>query len=177
MPFYVPQSERREQDQLKRLERLGDLLAGHGLRTRVYRHVRLRLFQNEYNPVRWREPVLSVHRPDPAPSPRLEITVSPGDTPSGVTPAGRRPRWAYHGDEQAVISFVRAVLNAWPDEPKSFNPPHPPNLTRPSHPQDPALTRRPRLGDADPAPLDRLGVRRRPSRPTLKRGQTCRDHP
>ncbi|GGM62859.1 hypothetical protein GCM10010106_06010 [Thermopolyspora flexuosa] len=123
MPFYVPQSERKEQDRLKRLERLGDLLAGHGLRTRVYRHVRLRLFQNEYNPIRWREPVLSVRRPGPTPSTRLEITVNSDGHPFRVTPAGRKARWSYQGDDHAVISFVRAVLNAWPDEPKSFDPP------------------------------------------------------
>lgn len=118
MPFYVPKSERREQDHLKRLECLGDLLAAHGLHIRVYRHVGLRLFQNEVAPAAWHEPVLSVRRPGPNRSACMEITVRSGKPAFNVTLPGGRACWSYHGDEEAVIAFVRAILDAWPREPE-----------------------------------------------------------
>ncbi|MEV5411889.1 hypothetical protein AB0K60_24005 [Thermopolyspora sp. NPDC052614] len=116
MSFYASKSERNEQDHLKRLERLGDLLAAHGLHTRVYRHVCLRLFQNELAPPAWHEPVLSVRRPGPNRSACMEITVRPAKPAFSVTLPGGRALWAYHGDERAVIAFVRAILDAWPRE-------------------------------------------------------------
>ncbi len=114
MSFYAPKSERNEQDHLKRLERLGDLLAAHGLHTRVYRHVSLRLFQNELAPAAWHEPILSVRRPGPNRSACMEITVRPAKPAFSVTLPGGGALWSYHGDEKAVIAFVRAILDAWP---------------------------------------------------------------
>jgi hypothetical protein len=116
MSLFAPRSERLEQDRLKRLERLADLLGGHGLHTRVYRHVSLRLFQNELAPAAWHEPVLSVRRPGPNRSARMEITVRSGRPAFAVTLPGGRGFWSYHGDEKAVIAFVRAILDAWPRE-------------------------------------------------------------
>lgn len=122
MPFYAPRPKRKEQDHLKRLERLGDFLAGHGLDTLVIRRVSLRLFQNECGPAIWHEPILSVRRPGLDPSAHLEVTVRPGKPAYSVTLAGGKARWSYHGDDRAVISFIRAILDAWPLTPASFDP-------------------------------------------------------
>lgn len=125
MPFYARRPERKEQDHLKRLEHLGDLLAGHGLDTLVIRRVSLRLFQNELAPATWHEPVLSVRRPGLDPTAHLEITVRPGKPTFSVTLAGGKACWTYQGDEKAVISFVHALLDTWPTAPESLTPPQP----------------------------------------------------
>jgi hypothetical protein len=123
MPFYAPRPERKEQDHLKRLERLGALLADHGLDTLVIRRVSLRLFQNELAPATWREPVLSVRRPGLDPTAHLEITVRSGKPAFSVTLAGGKACWTYRGDEDAVISFVLTLLDTWPETPDPIAPP------------------------------------------------------